>query len=446
MEPRIAIIGAGISGLAAGYQLLKAGIPALILEKESCAGGRIRSENFGDFVIDRGAYTLPESHQTTLRIIKELGLEKELSEVSAISSTFHKGEAFSVQIGSPKDFLKYKLLSLKNKKDLIQIFLYAASLGKALNLEDPSFKTFELERESASEYLLREYDRPLLETVAYPIFCERFLGTPENNSKAAFLSTIKILTKSKIFSLNQGMGSLAHHLMKLLNIRFRSPVLKVRPLDSGQGPYQLDIGGPDPKSLVFDRVIFALPMPLVLPIFEEFPDHLKRSLKEVQYAPSIVCVMGLERSYPQAAFINSTLRDEFQTISTVIFDDQKNSNRNPEGKSLITVIVGEKASRDLLDAPEDSITFEVKRELNALFPGLDREILFLKLFRWEHAAVQLQPGTLARQSQTRQALRQTYPNLYFISDGLYNSSIEVQMKVAMNAAGNHSRPEVITRG
>ncbi len=86
--------------------------------------------------------------------------------------------------------------------------------------------------------------------------------------------------------------------------------------------------------------------------------------------------MGLDQSYPQAAFINSTLRDEFQTIGTVIFDDRKNSNRNPEGKSLITVIVGEKASRDLLDAPEDSITFEVKRELNALFPGLDREILF----------------------------------------------------------------------
>ena len=77
---------------------------------------------------------------------------------------------------------------------------------------------------------------------------------------------------------------------------------------------------------------------------------------------------------------------------------------------------------------------EVKRELNALFPGLDREILFLKLFRWEYAAVQLQPGTLARQSQTRQALKQAYPNLYFISDGLYNSSIEVQMKVAMKAA------------
>ena len=126
--------------------------------------------------------------------------------------------------------MKYKLLSLKNKKDLIQIFLYATSLAKALNLEDPSPKTFELERESASEYLLREYDRPLLETIAYPIFCERFLGTPENNSKAAFLSTIKILTKSKIFSLNQGMGSLANHLMKWLNIRFRSPVLKVRPL------------------------------------------------------------------------------------------------------------------------------------------------------------------------------------------------------------------------
>lgn len=434
MVPKIVIIGAGISGLATGYQLFKAGIPALILEKEPQAGGRIHSDNIADFVIDSGAYTLPESHKTTLRIIKELGLEKELREVSASASIFQRGETYSVKIGSPKDFLKNKLLSLKNKKDLVQIFLYATSLAKALNLDDPSAKTFDLERESATEYLLREYDRSLLETIAYPIFCERFLGTPENNSKAAFLSAIKILTKSKIFSLRQGMGSLAHHLGKFLNIRCGSTVLQVRPLGNGQGPYQVEIGGADPQSLNFDRVIFALPLPVVLRLFEAFPDPLKKSLQEIQYAPSLVYVMGLDRTGPPAAFINGTLRDEFQTISTVIFDDRKNSNRNPEGKSLITVILGEKASRSLLHAPEDFVANEVKGELDSLFPGLTREILFSKLYRWEYAAVQLQPGTLARQRKIRQTLREAYPDLTFIGDGLYHSSIEAQMNVGFKAA------------
>jgi len=133
-----------------------------------------------------------------------------------------------------------------------------ASLAKALNLEDPSSKTLNW----------RGNQRPNIfsgNTIAHfgnhclSDFCERFLGTPENNSKAAFLSTIKILTKSKIFSLNQGMGVSGPSSDKLVNIRFHSAVLKVRSLGNNRGPYRVDIGGSDPKSLIFDRVIFALP-------------------------------------------------------------------------------------------------------------------------------------------------------------------------------------------
>lgn len=434
MEPKIAIIGAGISGLAAGYRLHQAGIPALILEKENQPGGRTRSDTVGDFVIDRGAYTLPESHKTTLRIIKELGLEKDLREISAEASLFHRGKAHAVQIGSPGDFLKFKLLSLKNKKDLIRILLYAASLGKALNINEPTPKTFELEQESASDYLLREYDRSLLETIAYPIFCERFLGTPEHNSKAAFLETVKILTKSKIFSLRGGMGSLARELAKILNIRYGTTVRQVRPSGNGQGPYQVEIGGAEPQILSFDQIIFALPLPVVLRLFEAFPDPLQKSLREIRYAPSLVYVLGLDRTGPPATFINSTLRDEFQTISTVIFDSRKNADRHPEGKNLITVILGEEASRRLLPAPEDVVAAEVQKELINLIPGLTGSILFSKLYRWEHAAVQLRPGTLDRQQKIRQALKEAYPDLTFIGDGLHHSSIEVQMKVGFQAA------------
>ena len=78
MDTKIAIIGAGISGLCAGYKLMKAGFKPVIFEKESFVGGRMSSDRASGFTIDRGAYTFPEFHQNLRRFIGELGLEYNL--------------------------------------------------------------------------------------------------------------------------------------------------------------------------------------------------------------------------------------------------------------------------------------------------------------------------------------------------------------------------------
>ena len=48
------ILGAGTSGLAAGYMLVKAGIKPVILEKDAVPGGLFRSIHRGDFIVDIG--------------------------------------------------------------------------------------------------------------------------------------------------------------------------------------------------------------------------------------------------------------------------------------------------------------------------------------------------------------------------------------------------------
>lgn len=48
------VLGAGPSGLAAGYVLAKAGLKPVVLEKDSVPGGLMRSLRHGDFIIDIG--------------------------------------------------------------------------------------------------------------------------------------------------------------------------------------------------------------------------------------------------------------------------------------------------------------------------------------------------------------------------------------------------------
>src|SRR5438552_3775603 len=48
------ILGAGPSGLAAGYTLAKAGLKPVILDRDKAPGGLMRSIHRGDFVVDVG--------------------------------------------------------------------------------------------------------------------------------------------------------------------------------------------------------------------------------------------------------------------------------------------------------------------------------------------------------------------------------------------------------
>ncbi len=433
MKSRVAVIGAGISGLAAALQCRNAGLPATIFETEPSVGGRMSSEREGGFLIEKAAYTFPEFHKNLTACLGETGISDSLTVTPGTSSTFIGGSEYRIKIGSPTDFLRYKLLSLKNKKDMIKLFLYAQSLGSALNLAEPNAKTYELERESAAEYLLEQYDEQILEYIAYPIFSEIFLGTPEDNSKAAFLATLKNLTRFKIFSFSHGMAMLPEQLSRDMDVRLETPVLNIVP-EGNDGPYQVHYGGANPGSASFDAVIFAIPSPLVPAILDGLPENLSSHFLGARYAPSIVTALALETRVTDSSMINNLGRGDFPTVGTLVFDHHKGPDRMPEGKGLATAILCEQASRSMLDASDEAVVSEVLRDVEGIFPGLSGKVIFSKVYRWEHGAVQLPPGALFKQRAAREAIEKSFTHIAFAGDGLHKSSLEVSFNTGTAAA------------
>lgn len=433
MGADVAIVGAGIAGLAAAYHLANAGYHPVVFEKESFVGGRMSSEVVDGFIVEKAAYTFPEFHRNLRAFLRDLHMEHTLVETPATSSTFARGREYQIKIGSPKDFLTYRLLSLRTKKDMVKLFLYAQSLGAALNLAEPTEKTFELERESAAEYLRGHYDEELLEMIAYPIFCEIFLGTPEGNSKLAFLATIKNLTRFKIFSFDRGMGMLPERLAAGLEVRLAAPVTEVRRV-RGPKAYEITVSGDNPETLSFDAVIFAVPASIVPRLCPDLPDDAKAGLSGIVYAPSIVAVFGLDRVHENTSMIGNLVRKDCKTVGTVVFDRHKARSHVPDGKELVTAILCENASRALMHEPDDKVVHAALAELDTLFQGFSREVLFSRVYRWEHGAVQLPPAAVSRSASLRKALEAHFDDLLFAGDGLYKSSLEVSFNSGVRAA------------
>lgn len=77
----IAVLGAGIAGLVAGYELERLGYDVVVLEADSRIGGRVFTRSFGGPdgpIAEFGAMRISADHHFTMRYVDELGLRHRL--------------------------------------------------------------------------------------------------------------------------------------------------------------------------------------------------------------------------------------------------------------------------------------------------------------------------------------------------------------------------------
>lgn len=73
-SPRVAVIGGGISGLAAAYRLSTSGLSVTLIEKSAHLGGKVITELIDGFVIERGPDSFVAGKGTVIELATELGI------------------------------------------------------------------------------------------------------------------------------------------------------------------------------------------------------------------------------------------------------------------------------------------------------------------------------------------------------------------------------------
>src|SRR2546428_3562264 len=89
---KIIVIGAGLAGLGAGYELTQAGHDVAILEARARPGGRVHTirEPFSDGLhAEAGALFIPNNHHLTLKYTNPFGLPIEPSPPPAATGPFY---------------------------------------------------------------------------------------------------------------------------------------------------------------------------------------------------------------------------------------------------------------------------------------------------------------------------------------------------------------------
>jgi protoporphyrinogen oxidase len=174
----VAVIGAGLCGLSAGYELSKKGIDVAIFEKGE-VGGLVSSHNINNYHIEKYYHHIFRSDETILKLISDLGLSSKLKWLKGTTGYYNNGKIYP--LNTPKEILQYPYLSLFEKVKLASLVLRS----KRKNIED-------LDNITATNFILNTAGKSVYENFFEPLLKSKFGDEKDTVSASWLLSRIKI--------------------------------------------------------------------------------------------------------------------------------------------------------------------------------------------------------------------------------------------------------------
>jgi len=174
----IAIIGAGLTGLSAGYELAKRGFIVNIFENKR-VGGLASSYQIGNYYIERYYRHIFRSDDAILQLISDLGLNDNLEWFKGTTGYHIEGKMYP--LNTPSEILKFPYLSLSDKIKLGLLVLRS----RKKNLE-------ELDDITAKELIFKQCGESLYRNFFEPLLRSKFGDNKDEVSAAWLLSRIKI--------------------------------------------------------------------------------------------------------------------------------------------------------------------------------------------------------------------------------------------------------------
>jgi protoporphyrinogen/coproporphyrinogen III oxidase len=446
---RIAIIGGGISGLAAAYTLeqkRQSGAPIgyILFESSLRLGGVIRTEQIDGCVVEAG----PDSFLTEKPWATELCHKIELSD-QLIGSNDSERKTYILakdKLVEMPDGLMFMVPTKIMPTVRSPLFSLRTKIRMAAEwFHRPRQAT---EDETVAEMVKRHYGDEMVELLADPLLSGIYGGEASQLSARAvlprfadmelkhgslgraMLAARKDKNKDKkvnavpnprprpIFtSLKEGMQQMIYALVANLDaksLKKNSPVQSVIRQDNGWtvcAGYQTDH---------FDAVIIATPAYAAAELLEGTDSDLSRDLSEIPYSSSVTVALGYDEKVRRAlppGFGFLIPRSAGHRTLAATFVHNKFPYRAPENRALIRCFLGGTRDEPILQSGEKEILQIVRDELGQILgPALNTEPQFTRVHKWRSAMAQYPVGHLER-VQRIESRRQTLPGLALAGNG-----------------------------
>jgi protoporphyrinogen/coproporphyrinogen III oxidase len=420
---RVAIIGGGISGLAAAHRLtqLLPNAEFELFEASRRLGGVLQTVERDGFLIEQSADNFLVKPPRGIELCSELGVANELlttDEARRRAFVVRRGRLVPIPEGfylmSPRrlwPFLASPIVGLRGKLRM----LAEPFIGRAAGDAD----------ESVASFARRRLGNEVFEQLVQPLVAGIYTADPEQLSMAATMpqfleferargsllrSTLQLSSKNAtarsesasgaryglFVAPQRGMSSLVEAIKNRLprtTLRLGTAVSRIAHENTC---WQVEASCSAPAT--FDAVVIALPSYAAATVVADCDSQLAGELGAIQYSGCAVVSLGFVRNqigHPLDGFGFVVPRNERRRIIAGSFASLKFSGRAPADQVLIRVFIGGALQPELLDLTDAELVQVARQELAELL-NISGEPLVTDIARWPRSMPQYYVGHLDR--------------------------------------------------
>ncbi len=430
--PRIAVIGGGISGLAAAHRLneLQPQWPVELLEATGRLGGVLQTVHKDGYLIEEAAdnFLGGPSAPWARDLCERIGFSDQLLPTNQQfrgAKVFWNGRLIPIPEG-------FQLMAPSRLWPLLTCPLLSP-LGRLRLVCEPWVPANKDAREqSLADFVTQRLGREALDRLVEPIVAGIYTADAGALSvQAALPQMVELVqqhgslyrgmvqkqksqraaaTRGARYSLflapRLGMSSMIDAIATRLTntrVRLENRAVEIRPATSNG--WSVRIEGQDQPE-IFDGLILALPAMAASRAVASIHPQLASELEGIEHANSAVVALGYPKQQvqrPMNAFGCVVPAVQNRPILAISWSSAKFPGRAPVSSDLYRVFIGGALQPQLADLPDDQMLQLAQRELNDLL-GVQGPPEMCRIVRWRQAMPQYVVGHLDRLQRIDQLL------------------------------------------
>jgi oxygen-dependent protoporphyrinogen oxidase len=404
----VAVVGAGVSGLAAAYELRKRKRSVVVLERSDRAGGIIQTDRIGEFIIDAGPDALLVQKPAAVALCNELGLGDRLFPTKLPRT------AFILRDGHLHPLPGASILGFPTRlKPLMQshLFSFSAKLRMAMELFVPKRSKDRQDDESIAQFVRRRFGPEAVTYIAEPLLAGIHAGDVERLSMSALFPRLvdaEATTGSVIRSFRRdhgprnadgvfrsfpnGLAELVEGLMNAVpkeSVRLNSPVTLI---EKDQDGFLVHVEGQ--PSISARAIILAVPAFVAAELLKPIDAELSGLCGTIRYVSTATVVFALPRGVVAHDLKGTGFvvpKVEGIRITAGAWISSKWAHRAPDAYALLRAFLGGARDPDVLAKSDQELADMALGDLTKIL-GIRGLPTFTRVYRWNKSSPQQEVG------------------------------------------------------
>jgi len=426
----VIVIGAGITGLAAAFELAGRNVPFTVIEASRRAGGLILTEHVDGFTIEAGPDSLLAQKPEGIRLCEELGLGPRLI------GTTPPRRAYVLDHGQLHALPSPSILGIPTSLGGIARYdLLSWPARLRLALEPLADGGPAAEDESVASFFRRRFGPETVARIAAPLLGGIHAGDVEDLSirslfprlveaEARHGSVLRAFRRTRpragaegaFRSLSPGMGELVAAIERRLpegSVRFGLPAAGLRREDGG---WAVDCGG---GTIRGRAVLLAIPAHAAAALLARLDREAADLCAGVPYVSTVSIALAWRRGdvphdLAGSGFVVARTAP-WPRIAACTWVSSKWAGRAPAGHALLRVFAGGARDPGAASLADEELVGIARKEIGAAL-GVTAPPLLARVHRWLNAGAQHVVGHLSRM-QALEARLEALPGLFVAGSG-----------------------------